>query len=92
MSKTNASNSEFHLIENDTQYKVVPRRRSERRNKASLNSKPEFNLENDSINVQKVNKKQLDSVREDERRQSGRRRTSRPTLLSVDEIVILRKN
>jgi hypothetical protein len=35
-------------------------------------------------------KKSVDSHREDERRQQDRR-TSRPTLLSVDEIVMLRK-
>tara|TARA_R110002050_G_scaffold269917_2_gene412685 strand:+ start:228553 stop:228828 length:276 start_codon:yes stop_codon:yes gene_type:complete len=91
MFKTDSLNAEFNLIENDTQYEVVPRRRSERRSKNSPRSKSEFTVENDNINVQKMNKKRVDFAREGERRQSGRR-NSRPTLLSVDEIVVLRKN
>jgi hypothetical protein len=89
MSKTTPPKSNPNLIENDTQYEVVPRRRSERRStEQQLDIKSELAVEDNDITV--VDNKHADLVREGERRQSGRR-TSRPTLLSVDEIEVLRK-
>jgi|GEM_PF-1698045 len=90
MSKTSPPISESNLIENDTQYEVVPRRRYERRSTEQFNIKSEFTVEDNDINVQKVDNKHLSLVMEGERRQSGRR-SSRPTLLSVNEIATLRK-
>jgi hypothetical protein len=84
---TSASN----LIVNDTQYEVVPRRRFERRSVSDQQAiKPELATENEDIKMHKVDKRQAKFLREDERRQSARR-SSRPTLLSVDEIAKLRK-
>jgi hypothetical protein len=87
MSTINIPNSKANLIDNDTHYEVVPRRRSDRRD-----GKPSEKLasESDGIKVQKMDTEQADSLREGERRQFDRR-TSRPTLLSVDEIATLRK-
>ena len=91
MSNTKISNSESNLIVNDAQYEVVPRRRFERR---SVNERqvilPKYAAENEDMNVQQRDKKHTDLLIEGERRQSVRR-TSRPTLLSVDEIAKLRK-
>jgi hypothetical protein len=47
--------------------------------------------EDKNMKVQKLARKNTNLLREDEPRQSARR-TSRPTLLSVDEIATLRKN
>lgn len=84
---TSAPNS----IVNDMQYEVVPRRRFERR---GINSpqgiKPLLVAENEDMKMHNVDKKQADLLSADERRQSARR-SSRPTLLSVDEIAKLRK-
>lgn len=91
MSKITPSNSKSSLIESDRQYEVVARRRSDRRGmNQQLDSKPELAVEDNEIKVQKVDKKHAELLREGERRQSDRR-TSRPSLLSVDEIAILRK-
>lgn len=87
MSKTNIPNSTANLLDNDTRYEVVPRRRSDRR---SENPPKGSESEGRDIKVQKMDAKDVDLSNEDERRQSDRR-TSRPTLLSVDEIAILRK-
>ncbi|MDO7596840.1 MAG: hypothetical protein MUR51_04040 [Pseudomonadota bacterium] len=51
---------------------------------------PEQDTENKNMKVQKPDRKHTNLLTEDERRQSARR-TSRPTLLSVDEIATLRK-
>jgi hypothetical protein len=84
---TSASN----LIVNDTQYEVVPRRRFERRSANDRQViKPELATENEGMKVHKADKRHAEFLREDERRQSARR-SSRPTLLSVDEIATLRK-
>jgi hypothetical protein len=84
---TSASN----LIVNDTQYEVVPRRRFERRAASELQAvNPEPATENKKMKVQKLDRKHTNLLRADERRQSVRR-TSRPTLLSVNEIAALRK-
>ena len=87
MSNTNTSIPEFNLIDNDTQYEVVPRRRADRRDGKQSQ---ELASESDGIKVQKIDTEQAGLSNEGERRQSDRR-TSRPTLLSVDEIAILRK-
>lgn len=91
MSNTTPPTSASSLIANDTRYEVVPRRRFERR---SVNDrqviKPELAAENEDMQVEKSDKKNAAQLRIDERRQSDRR-TSRPTLLSVDEITTLRK-
>ena len=87
MSNTNTPIPESNLIDNDTQYEVVPRRRADRRDgKQSQELAPE----SDGIKVQKIDTEQAGLSNEGERRQADRR-TSRPTLLSVDEIAILRK-
>ncbi len=87
MSNTNTSIPESNLIDNDTQYEVVPRRRADRRDGKQSQ---ELASESDGIKVQKIDTEQAGLSNEGERRQSDRR-TSRPTLLSVDEIAILRK-
>jgi hypothetical protein len=87
MSTINTPNSKTNLIDNDTQYEVVPRRHSDRR---SENQSQDATPESVNIKLQKMDTEQTDSLREGERRQSDRR-TSRPTLLSVDEIAALRK-
>ena len=86
-SKTNTRTPESNLIDNDTYYEVVPRRRSERRGE---DQSQDVVSETDDIKLQKIDLGQADFSRETERRQSDRR-TSRPTLLSVDEIAELRK-
>tara|TARA_R110001583_G_scaffold130834_1_gene282585 strand:- start:85891 stop:86169 length:279 start_codon:yes stop_codon:yes gene_type:complete len=91
MSKANTPISESNLIENDTQYEVVPRRRSERRSTGQPDIKSKFSAVDNDIKVQKVENTHIDLAdKGEERRQSGRR-SSKPTLLSVDEIAILRK-
>jgi hypothetical protein len=91
MSNTTPPTSVANLIVNDTQYEVVLRRCFERR---SVNHqqviKPELATENEDIKMHKGDKRQAKFLREDERRQTARR-SSRPTLLSVDEIAKLRK-
>ena len=90
-SKTNTPNSQSNLIDIDTYYEVVPRRRSERRSANQPEGiKSKFAVEDKDLEVQKLDKKHAELLREGERRQSDRR-TSRPSLLSVDEIAILRK-
>ena len=90
-SKTNTPNSQPNLIDIDTHYEVVPRRRSERRSANQPEGiKSKFAVEDKDLEVQKLDKKHAELFRENERRQSDRR-TSRPSILSVDEIAILRK-
>jgi hypothetical protein len=76
---------------NDTQYKVVPRRRFERR---SVNDpqgiKRRLAAENEDMKMHKVDRRHTEFLREDERRQSARR-SSRPTLLGVQQISKLSK-
>jgi hypothetical protein len=85
----NTPNSKSNLIENDRQYEVVPRRRYDRRStERQLDIKSELAVKGNDITV--VDNKHADLVRKGERRQSDRR-TSRPTILSVDEIATLRK-
>jgi len=80
-----------NLILNDKEYEVVPRRRFERRGVSERYPvNPEQDTENKNMKVQKPDRKHTNLLTEDERRQSARR-TSRPTLLSVDEIATLRK-
>ena len=89
MTKTNTPKSEPNLIDNDRQYEVVPRRRYDRRStERQLDIKSELAVKGNDITV--VDNKHADLVRKGERRQSDRR-TSRPTILNVDEIAILRK-
>ncbi len=86
MSTSSTPNPEPNLIDDDTHYEVVPRRCSERR---SGNQSQDLAYETTILNYKKGIQGTLIS-REGERRQSDRR-TSRPTLLSVDEIAVLRK-
>ena len=90
-SKTNTRTPESNLIDNDTYYEVVPRRRSERRSANQPEGiKSEFVVKDEDIKVQQLDKKHAVLLRDEDRRQSERR-SSRPSLLSVDEIAILRK-
>tara|TARA_R110002049_G_scaffold291618_1_gene475742 strand:+ start:752 stop:1030 length:279 start_codon:yes stop_codon:yes gene_type:complete len=91
MTKTKISNPQSKFVDNDLQYEIVPRRRSERRSVNYLQGlKSELAAENKDIDVQNTEKKLAAVLIEDERRQSARR-TSRPTLLSAVEISKLRK-
>jgi len=85
----NTPNSKSNLIDIDTHYEVVPRRRYDRRStERQLDIKSELAVKGNDITV--VDNKHAELLREGERRQSDRR-TSRPSLLSVDEIAKLRK-
>jgi hypothetical protein len=85
------SNNKLDIIENDETLEIVPRRHVERRSlqhRAAIKSKI---VNHETIRLLRKQDKATHLIlREGERRKQNRR-TSKPTLLNGDNIVILRK-
>ena len=91
MPTTNTSSDEIEFDEDDKQYKVTPRRNAERRSRPhSRDPQAECVTHDDIRMIRSLDEKALIALRINERRQQDRRK-SRPKLLNMDEIVILRK-
>jgi len=86
-----SSNNKLDIIENDETLEIVPRRHVERRSllrRATI--KPKIVSPEKIQLLRKQDKKPHLILREGDRRQQHRR-SSKPTLLTTDKIVILRK-
>jgi len=79
-----------YFDEDDTEYKVIPRRHDERREKPRRDSKPKFITSEQVRKLRAIDKNTPFHIRANERRQQ-KRRQSRPQLLSNHQIEMLRK-